>query len=106
MQPGDTVTLPVQGALAQLPVRTEDRIGHERTASGRSVEGVTGPECAYPDIVRASHVPSSHPPILAVPRRHELRVTGSELAFLDVAVGTGARPCVSTPRAQRVEVVS
>ncbi|MFF6824524.1 hypothetical protein [Streptomyces longwoodensis] len=32
MQPGDTVPLPVQDALAQLPVRTEDRTGHERTA--------------------------------------------------------------------------
>ncbi|KUN17691.1 hypothetical protein AQJ11_38090 [Streptomyces corchorusii] len=29
--PGDTVTLPVQDALAQLPVRTEDRTGYERT---------------------------------------------------------------------------
>ncbi|MET9118831.1 HNH endonuclease family protein [Streptomyces longwoodensis] len=30
--PGETLTLPVQEALAQLPVRTEDRTGYERTA--------------------------------------------------------------------------
>ncbi|MER6260022.1 hypothetical protein ABT270_39450 [Streptomyces sp900105245] len=30
--PGDTVALPVQDALAQLPVRTEDRTGYVRTA--------------------------------------------------------------------------
>ncbi len=30
--PGDTVTLPVQEALAQLPVRLEDRTGYVRTA--------------------------------------------------------------------------
>ncbi|MER6280634.1 HNH endonuclease family protein [Streptomyces sp900105245] len=30
--PGDTVALPVLDALAQLPVRTEDRIGYVRTA--------------------------------------------------------------------------
>ncbi|GHD53929.1 HNH endonuclease family protein [Streptomyces galbus] len=30
--PGETVTLPVQDALAQLPVRIEDRTGYERTA--------------------------------------------------------------------------
>ncbi|MBL1109337.1 HNH endonuclease [Streptomyces sp. 5-8] len=29
--PGDSVTLPVREALAQLPVRTEDRTGYERT---------------------------------------------------------------------------
>ncbi|MFI5978875.1 HNH endonuclease family protein [Streptomyces sp. NPDC051452] len=29
--PGDTVTLPVRDALAQLPVRGEDRSGYERT---------------------------------------------------------------------------
>ncbi|WP_229887946.1 HNH endonuclease family protein [Streptomyces olivaceoviridis] len=29
--PGDTVTLPVTDALAQLPVRSEDRTGYERT---------------------------------------------------------------------------
>ncbi|MER5522690.1 hypothetical protein ACWC2M_32715 [Streptomyces sp. NPDC001761] len=29
--PGDTITLPVQDALAQLPVRSEDRTGYERT---------------------------------------------------------------------------
>ncbi|MGW0514873.1 hypothetical protein ACWC4C_13150 [Streptomyces olivaceoviridis] len=28
--PRDTVTLPVQDALAQLPVRSEDRTGYER----------------------------------------------------------------------------
>ncbi|MGY5099461.1 HNH endonuclease family protein [Streptomyces sp. 900105245] len=30
--PNDTVTLPVRDALAQLPVRAEDRTGYERTA--------------------------------------------------------------------------
>ncbi|MFE5220470.1 MULTISPECIES: HNH endonuclease family protein [unclassified Streptomyces] len=30
--PGDTVALPVQDTLAQLPVRTEDRTGYVRTA--------------------------------------------------------------------------
>ncbi|MER5860283.1 HNH endonuclease family protein [Streptomyces sp900105245] len=30
--PGDTVALPVQDALVQLPVRTEDRTGYVRTA--------------------------------------------------------------------------
>ncbi|GAA3134927.1 hypothetical protein [Streptomyces echinatus] len=29
--PGDTVTLPVQAALAQLEVLNEDRTGYERT---------------------------------------------------------------------------
>ncbi|MGV9420014.1 HNH endonuclease family protein [Streptomyces sp. NPDC003674] len=29
-EPGDTVTLPVRDALAQLPVRVEDRTGYER----------------------------------------------------------------------------
>ncbi|WP_455755133.1 hypothetical protein [Streptomyces olivaceoviridis] len=29
--PRDTVALPVQEALARLPVRTEERTGHERT---------------------------------------------------------------------------
>ncbi|MFF8932296.1 HNH endonuclease family protein [Streptomyces longwoodensis] len=30
--PGETITAPVQDALAQLPVRSEDRAGYERTA--------------------------------------------------------------------------
>ncbi|MER6039012.1 HNH endonuclease family protein [Streptomyces sp. NPDC001835] len=30
-EPGDTVTLPVRDALAQLPVRVEDRTGYERS---------------------------------------------------------------------------
>ncbi|WUA76969.1 HNH endonuclease [Streptomyces longwoodensis] len=30
--PGETITLPVQDALAQLPVRTDARTGYERTA--------------------------------------------------------------------------